>query len=77
MAGVDEKGFSVTRDRGVAELWASFRAAQRGGSANGIVLEASAGSLPLNQGQPGAWADPDEYFIRPEDFPQVGPGVFF
>ncbi len=75
-AGVDEKGFSVTTDRAVAELWAQTRAAERGGPAAGAILEADAADLPLRQGAPGQWADPDEYFIAPEDFPTVGPGMF-
>ena len=75
-AGVDEKGFSVTTDRAVAEAWARVRAAERGGPPEGAVLEADAAALPLRQGAAGQWADPDEYFIAPEDFPAVGPGVF-
>jgi hypothetical protein len=75
-AGVDEKGFSVTTDRSVAETWARVRAAERGGPAEGVVLEADASELPLRQGSPDEWTDPNEFFIAPEDFPQVGPGVF-
>jgi hypothetical protein len=74
--GVDEKGFSVTTDRATAEQWAQTRAEERGGPAGGTVLEADADALPLRSGGPGEWADPDEFFIAPEDFPQAGPGVF-
>jgi hypothetical protein len=73
---VDEKGFSVTTDRATAEAWARTRAWERGGPAEGAVLEAEANDLPLRPGAPDEWIDPDEWFIQPEDFPQVGPGVF-
>jgi hypothetical protein len=73
---VDEKGFSVTTDRSTAEAWARYRAAERGGIPDGVVLEAEVKDLPLRSGSPGEWTDPDEFFIAPEDFPQVGPGVF-
>jgi hypothetical protein len=74
--GVDEKGVSVTTDRAVAEAWARVRAAERGGAPEGVVLQAEASRLPLRQGGPDEWTDPDESFIAPEDFPRVGPGVF-
>jgi hypothetical protein len=74
-AGPDAKGFSVTSDRGAAESWAMIRAGERG-SPKGIILEADASQLPLRPGQPGEWTDPNEEFIRPEDFAQVGPGTF-
>jgi hypothetical protein len=74
-AGPDHKGFSVTTDRATAEDWARIRAGERGTS-KGVVVEAEAGRLPLRPGQPGEWTDPNEWFIQPEDFPQVGPGVF-
>jgi hypothetical protein len=75
-AGVDEKGFSVTTDHATAGAWARLRAAERGGPPAGEVLEADACHLPLTGGSPGQWADPQEFFILPEDFPLVGPGVF-
>jgi hypothetical protein len=74
--GTDEKGFSVTSVRSTAEDWAQLRAAERGGSPGGVVLEADARDLPLQPGAPGLWTDPDEFFIAVEDFPRVGPGVF-
>jgi hypothetical protein len=74
--GVDEKGFSVTTNRGTAEQGARTRAAERGGPPEGVVLEADAGLLPLRPGSPGEWTDPEEFFIRPEDFDRVGPGIF-
>jgi hypothetical protein len=74
--GVDEKGFSVTTNRATAEGWARHRAGERGGPPDGSVLEAEADLLPLRPGEPGAWADPEELYIAPEDFKQVGPGVF-
>lgn len=73
--GADPKGFSVTIQRKIAEDWAAIRAGERGFS-KGVVLEAEAKDLPLQQGSPGLWTDPDEFFIRPEDFPKVGPGTF-
>jgi hypothetical protein len=73
-AGPDPKGFSVTTDRATAEAWAKQRAAERGGDP--VVLQADRASLPLRAGSPGAWADPDEFFIAPKDFSKVGPGVF-
>ena len=75
-AGVDEKGFSVTTDRSIAVIWARFRAVQRGGDAEGLVLEADTSGLPLQQGGTGQWTDPAELFIAPEDFAVVGPGIF-
>jgi len=75
LAGVDEKGFSVTVDRKVAEAWAQFRAAERGGPPAGVVLEADADSLPLQGGSAGVWTDSDEFFIAPEDFERVRPGT--
>jgi hypothetical protein len=73
-AGPDPKGFSVTTDRATAQAWARQRAAERGGDP--VVLKADRASLPLQAGSPGAWADPDEFFIAPRDFCKVGPGVF-
>jgi hypothetical protein len=73
-AGPDPKGFSVTTDRATAEAWAKQRAAERGGDP--VVLQAERASLPLQGGRPGAWADPDEFFVAPKDFSRVGPGVF-
>lgn len=73
-AGVDDKGFSTTTDRATAEAWAQARAAERGG--NPVVLEAAGDGLPLRPGRPGDWADPDELFIDPADFGEVGPGTF-
>jgi hypothetical protein len=73
-AGVDPKGFSVTTDREVAEAWAKVRAAERGG--NPVVLQANAADLPLQSGSLSELCDPNELFIRPGDFPSVGPGVF-
>ena|SRR5438034_265782 len=76
-AGSDPKGFSVTDRLDDARDWAHWRALERLGNADrGIVLEADPNALPLTAGQPGQWADPGERFIRPEDFPLVGPGVF-
>lgn len=72
--GVDPKGFSVTTDKAVAEMWANARAIERGGRP--VVLEAPAGQLPLRKGSLTDLADPDEFFVAPQDFPQVGPGVF-
>ena len=73
-AGTDPKGFSVTTDRDTAQAWAEVRAAERGGKP--VVLEADPDALPLRPGRPGEWADPDELFIDPDDFPSVGPGTF-
>jgi hypothetical protein len=76
-AGPDPKGFSVTDNLHDAEDWAHWRALERLGSPDrGVVLKADPDKLPLSAGQPGQWADPGERFIRPEDFPKVGPGVF-
>jgi hypothetical protein len=76
-AGPDPKGFSVTDNLEVACDWARYRALERLGDPDrGVVLEADPSKLPLSTGQPGLWTDPGERFIRPEDFPQVGPGVF-
>lgn len=74
--GVDDKGFSVTADRETAEGWARTRARERGGPPDGVVLEAEASGLSLQRGRPGEWTDPNEFFIRPNDFSRVGPGVF-
>ena len=74
--GVDEKGFSVTTNRATADGWARARALERGGPPQGVVLEADPQHLPLQQGGPGVWTDPDEFFIQPDNFGQVGPGVF-
>jgi hypothetical protein len=74
--GVDGKGFSVTTDRAMAEDWARTRGMERGGTPGGVVLEADPAQLPLQPGSPGEWTDPGEFFIRPEDFPRVGPGIF-
>jgi hypothetical protein len=74
--GVDEKGFTVTANPETAAHWARIRAGQRGGPAEGVVLEADTHSLPLQQGAPGDWTDPEEFFIRPEDFDHVTPGSF-
>jgi hypothetical protein len=73
-AGVDPKGLSVTTLKAVAEAWAMVRAAERGGRP--VVLEAPAHKLPLRQGVSANLVDPDELFIRPADFPKVGPNVF-
>ena len=72
--GVDDKGFSTTTDPATAQAWAEARAAERGGVP--VVLEADGAGLPLQSGSPGVWADPDELFIAPSDFGQVGPGTF-
>jgi hypothetical protein len=70
-AGPDPKGFSVTDLLEVARDWAAWRALERLGDATrGTVLEADPNDLPLATGQPGQWT---ERFIRPEDFPLVGP----
>ena len=74
---LDEKGLSITTERAIAEWWARIRAGERGGPPNGVVLEADAGLLPLRAGSPGQWTDPKEWFIAPEDFPQVGPGILY
>ncbi len=76
-AGPDPKGFSVTDNLQHAADWARWRAWERLGTEDrGIILEADPAKLPLSVGQSGQWADPGERFIRPEDFPKVGPGVF-
>lgn len=72
----DDKGFSVTTDRATAEEWARYRAIERGGPPEGVVLEADSSTLPLHEGGPDQWSDLDEFFILPKDFPRVGPGVF-
>lgn len=72
---MDDKGFSVTMNREIAEGWAAVRAGERG-TPKGVVLEADAQNLPLQRGGPGEWADPGESFVRPKDFSHVGPGVF-
>ena len=72
-AGTDPKGFSLTTDPKKAKEWAEWRAKERGGKP--VVLEANPDDLPLRPGKPGEWTDPDELFIAPEDFDQVGPGV--
>jgi len=71
----DPKGFSVTTDRSTAEKWARVRADERGDTTGGVVLQADAADLPLHEGSPGEWTDPDEYFVPVEYFNQVGPGV--
>jgi hypothetical protein len=73
--GRDDKGFSVTIDRATAKSYAQVRAGQRARS-KGVVLQADARGLPLRKGRSGEWTDPGEWFIYPEDFPQVGPEVF-
>jgi hypothetical protein len=76
-AGPDFKGFSVTDNFKDAEDWAKWRAWERlGPEGKGVVLEADPAQLPLRPGLAGEWVDPGERFIRPEDFPAVGPGVF-
>jgi hypothetical protein len=75
IGGADPKGFSVTTKRSTAESWAAIRAGERGAS-KGVVLEAETKDLPLQPGSPGLWTDPDEFFIQPRDFPQVGLGTF-
>jgi hypothetical protein len=76
-AGPDPKGFSVTDSLEAARDWAHWRALERLGNADrGVILEADPSLLPLSPGQPGQWTDPGERFIRPEDFPKVGPGAF-
>ncbi len=72
----DDKGFSVTTVWSTAEAWARDRARERGGRPQGDVVQADASRLPLQSGSSGSWTDSDEYFILPEDFPLVGPGVF-
>ena len=73
-AGVDPKGFSVTTNRATAEAWAKVRAAERGGTP--VVLEAPGSSLPLQSGSLDDLADADELFISPDDFFDVGGGIF-
>jgi hypothetical protein len=73
-AGVDDKGFSVTTDRAVAEAWAKARAAERGRQP--VVLSAPRSGLPLRQPDLTNLGDPGELFIDPADFPVVGPAVF-
>jgi hypothetical protein len=73
--GPDYKGFSVTTDRATAEQWARIRSGERG-AAKGVVLEAEASRLPLQPGRSGQWTDPNEWFIQPGDFGEVGPGAF-
>jgi hypothetical protein len=73
-SGVDDKGFSTTTNRETAEAWAQARAAERGGKP--VVLEADGAGLPLRRGSSGNWADPDELFIDPSNFGQIGPGTF-
>jgi hypothetical protein len=76
-AGPDPKGFSVTERLEDAREWASWRALARlGDAARGTVLVADSTDLPLASGQPGQWADPGEWFIRPKDFVKVGPRKF-
>lgn len=76
-AGPDPKGFSVTDSIDDARDWARWRALERLGDADrGVILQADANALPLSTGRPGHWTDPAERFIRPDDFPNVGPGVF-
>jgi hypothetical protein len=72
--GGDTKGFSLSADPGIAEMWAATQAALRA-KTYGVVLEAEVGQLPLlhtDQLQ----GDPSEFFIEPDDFSHVGPGVF-
>lgn len=54
----------------MGKVWAR----ERGGKP--VVLEADGDGLPLRPGSPGDWADPNELFIDPSDFGQVGPGAF-
>lgn len=73
-AGVDDKGFSVTTDRAIAEAWAKARAAERGSQP--VVLQAPSDGLPLRQPDLTNLGDPGELYIAPVDFGTVGPGVF-
>jgi hypothetical protein len=76
-AGPDPKGLSVSDSLEIGRDWARWRALERLGDADrGVVLEADPNDLPLSTGQSGQWTDPGERFIRPEDFPKVGPWVF-
>jgi hypothetical protein len=73
-AGVDDKGFSVTTDRTIAEAWAQARAAERGGQP--VVLQAPRDVLALRQPDLTNLGDPGESYIDPADFATVGPSVF-
>ena len=76
-AGPDPKGFSVTDNLDHARDWARWRALDRlGAEERGVVLAGDPDQLPLSVGQSGQWTDPAERFVRPEDFPKVGPGIF-
>jgi len=72
--GVDEKGFLVTTNRSTAEAWAIDSARERGGLP--VVLEANGSSLPLQGGSLDDLVDPNEFFISPDDFVNVSPGLF-
>jgi hypothetical protein len=71
--GGDTKGFSVSADPRIAEDWASIQAALRG-KTHGMVLEAEVDQLPTLYSDP-LHADPNEFFIEPDDFPLIAPGV--
>jgi len=72
---IDDKGFSVTGNRQVATAWAALRAGERC-TPFGAILQAKAEALPLRRGEPGTWTDPDAFYVRPEDFCLVAPGIF-
>jgi hypothetical protein len=73
-AGVDDKGFSVTTDRAVAEAWARLPAAERGG--NPVVLATPRDRLPLRTPDLASLGDPNELYVDPADFDAVGHGDF-
>jgi hypothetical protein len=71
LAGVDDKGFSVTTDRAIAAAWAKAPAAH--------ACRTDLKSVPLyllRQPSLADLGDPGESFIDPADFRSVGPAVF-
>jgi len=70
---IDKKGLSLTQDLTTAQAWADNRALLRGGTP--VVLRADDSLLPKLHTDP-LFADLGEKFIKPKDFPKVGPGIF-
>jgi len=70
---LDDKGFSLTQDYNTALGFADGRVLTRGGAP--VVLQADDSLLPRLHTEPFN-IDIGEKFIKPADFPKVGPGIF-
>ena len=75
---LSDKGFSLTTDESTAHDWANFNHRVSDCGCDPGVIEANIEDLApyLRTGDGTSSVDPNEFYIEPNDFNKIGPGVF-